>query len=255
MSRPPSSHPERGGYTILVVPDRGAKAVRQLHLTPRQLRFARTMGAASAVVLALLVTGLALFGARIWAYDDLVQENLVLRQHLESIDNQLERVDDALRRIRLYDTQIRHLSHDADLPGFGPVDEDEQERWTELWGVDAPTLPNEQPAVPSLDGAESVPGSAGVGPIDIRPAELWAMAVEDRAAQLVGMVDEMEPRMSAMVQDLEDWRSYRSALPAIWPAYGISALVLGGLLFDSRRRLSAGQAALARLGAKEEQAK
>ena len=41
----------------------------------------------------------------------------------------------------------------------------------------------------------------------------------------------------------------------IWPAYGISALVLGGLLFDSRRRLSAGQAALARLGAKEEQAK
>jgi heme exporter protein D len=35
----------------------------------------------------------------------------------------------------------------------------------------------------------------------------------------------------------------------IWPAYGISALVLAALLIDSRRRLAARQAELAALGA------
>ncbi len=35
----------------------------------------------------------------------------------------------------------------------------------------------------------------------------------------------------------------------IWPAFGISALVLAGLLLDSQRRLRAQEAELAALGA------
>ncbi len=222
MRRAPPNQPVRGGYTLLVVPDEGSSAVRQLHLPARTLRMAKLAAAGLAALALLSLTALAMFWTRIVSHDDLVHENLVLRQRLDSIDQQLERVDDALRRIRLYDTQIRHLGHDADLPGFGPVDREERDRWDALWGEDAPPLPDDQrPEVPSIEGAQAVPGSAGVGAIDIRPAELWAMAVEDRATQLVGMVDEMEPRMSAMVQDLEDWRSYRSALPSIWPAYGM----------------------------------
>ncbi len=216
----PDRH-DRGGITVLLVPDQGARDVRQLHIRGRQLRRARYLGAFLAVFALLIMVSAGLLWNRIWGYDDLVYENLVLRQRLESIDQQLERVDDALRRIRLYDTQIRHLSHDADLPGFGPVEPGEQEQWEQIWGDDAPPLPDGRPELPSLEAAESVPGSAGVGSADIRPTELWALAVETRAVQLVGLVDEMEPRMSTMVQDLEDWRSYRACLPAIWPAYGM----------------------------------
>lgn len=214
-------HHEPKGFTILLVPDQGQGDVRQVYISPRLLRRAKFLGALLVVAAALVLTSLGLLWPRILGYEDLVYENLVLRQRLQSIDQQLERVDDALRRIRLYDTQIRHLSHDADLPGFGPVEQEEQDRWDELWGEDAPPLPNGATELPGLEHAESLPGSAGVGSSDIRPAELWALAVETRAAQLVGLVDVMEPRMSAMVQDLEDWRSYRASLPAIWPAYGM----------------------------------
>ena len=212
---------ERGGYTILVVPDTGQRDVRQLRIDAHHVRRAKLLGSVAGVLLVLLAVSVGLLWSRIWGYDDLVHQNLVLRQRLESIDQQLERVDDALRRVRLYDTQIRHLSSDADLPGFGPVDPEEEAQWQELWGDDAPDLPSARPELPVLGQADAIPGSAGVGSVDIRPAELWALAVETRATQLVGLVDELEPRMSAMVQDLEDWRSYRASLPAIWPAYGM----------------------------------
>jgi murein DD-endopeptidase MepM/ murein hydrolase activator NlpD len=222
LSQPGSPEPSgRGGYTVLLVPDEGQRDVRQISISARQLGRLRLAGASLAVVAALVLVAFGLLWTRILGYDDLAHENLVLRQRLESIDQQLERVDDALRRIRLYDTQIRHLSTDADLPGFGPVDPDEEARWQELWGDQAPELSGDHVELPGLDGVDTIPGSSGVGTVDIRPAELWALAVETRAVQLVGLVDQMEPRMSAMVQDLEDWRSYRASLPAIWPAYGM----------------------------------
>ncbi len=212
---------KKGGLSILILPEGGRGPVRQLDLDSRRLRRLRWAGIAALLVLAAFA---ALGGAawtRIWHYDRVVEENLALRQRLESIDRQLERVDDALRRIRLYDTQIRHLSDGADMPGFGPIDREEEDAWQELWGEGGPPTPTERPEIPALDGSLAEPGSSGVGAADIRPVELWAMAVETRATQLVGLVDGMEPRMSAMVQDLEDWRSYRASLPAIWPAYGM----------------------------------
>ena len=214
---PPHGH--QGGYTILVVPDKSLQDVRQIHVTSGRLRMAKTLAASAAVMVVLLMVSVGLLWSRIWGYDELVHENLALRQRLESIDQQLERVDDALRRVRLYDTQIRHLSKDAELPGFGPMDPVEQERWDRLWGADAPELPVERPELPSFEQAVSHPNTDEVGSVDIRPAELWAQAVETHAAHVVTIVDDMEPRMSSMLQDLEDWRSYRASLPAIWPVH------------------------------------
>jgi hypothetical protein len=217
--RPPVRH-DRGGFTILLVPDEGQRDVRQLHLDDHHLKHAR-LGAGILALLGLsAVVAFALLWPRISGYDQLVEEKLVLEQRLHSIDGKLDEIDDALQRLRLYDAHIRHLSEEADLPGFGPMTDDEQERWDRLMGEDVPEPHIEQVEIPSLDEEATAPQRDELGPADIRPVELWAQSVETRALQLLGLVDEMEPRMSTMVQDLEDWRSFRASLPSIWPAQG-----------------------------------
>lgn len=218
--------PERAGWTVLLVPDRGRHRVREFVVSGRHLARIRIAGVAAAV---LFVVGMGLLGmvwARVFGYGDLAAENASLRGRLASIEHDVEGLQDAIRRIRLYDTQIRHLSAGADLPGTGAMDAEDAEAWQELWGDDLPTRP-ERTLRPGEDGdpMEEISAEEGADPEavpgDIRPTELWAMAVEARARRLVHVVHRMEPRMSAMVQDLEDWRSYRSAYPQIWPVHGL----------------------------------
>jgi murein DD-endopeptidase MepM/ murein hydrolase activator NlpD len=216
----PAGEDPGGGWTVLLIPDRGAEHARQLRVTGLRLRQLRLGAAGLLAGIVLTAAAFSLFLPRIWSYPDIADENLALRERLQAIDRQLDEVDDALRRLRLYDSQIRFLARGADLPGYGPVDEEEEQHWKELWGGAGDPDGDLPPDGTSAPGFEE-PGSPGVGAADLRPAELWAQAVETRAAQLSGLVDELEPHMSAMVQDLEDWRSYRSALPASWPAYGM----------------------------------
>ncbi len=206
------------GCTILLVPDRAGASTKQVILGAALLRRLRLAGAGGLLLLGILVLATILGWARLWRYDELSDENFALRARLESIDRQLEELDDTLRRIRLYDTQIRHLSRNADMPGFGPLSERDEERWNELWDAPPAGGSAEGEPPPAGDPESAAPGVA-VG--DIRPAELWAAAVEARVTQLMGEIQDMEPRMSAMVQDLEDWRSYRACFPSIWPAYGV----------------------------------
>ncbi len=225
---PPDDPGPQGGWTVLLVPDRGRHRVREITISHLHLNRVRS----AAVLLAVLfVVGMGVLGmvwTRIWGYGGLAEENVALRSHLASIEHDVEDLQDAIRRIRLYDTQIRHLAAASDLPGTGALDEDEAREWRALWGEDLPARPqgDERPIRPGEDGEpmEEIPtefGDEDVVPGDIRPAELWAMAVEARARQLVHLVHRMEPRMSAMVQDLEDWRSYRSAFPRIWPVHAV----------------------------------
>lgn len=215
-ARGASPHEPRGGFTLLVIPDRSAEPTRQIRVAGRQIRQARLAAALAAVALVLGTSAASLFLPRVWSYPELAEENVALRERLQAIDQQLDKVDDGLRRMRLYDSQIRFLARGADLPGYGPVDEEEERHWKELWGQTEAAQQGDRPGPEDRE-----PGTSGVAAIDIRPAELWAQAVETRAAQLAGLVDDLEPHMSAMVQDLEDWRSYRSALPSMWPAYGM----------------------------------
>ncbi|MBN1336301.1 MAG: M23 family metallopeptidase [Deltaproteobacteria bacterium] len=230
MSRTPDRETgPQGGWTVLLVPDRGRHRVREFTISLRHVARARVLLAALAVAFVLGMGTLGMLWARISGYGRLADENIALRSHLASIEHDVEDLQDAIRRMRLYDTQIRHLAAGSDLPGTGALDEDEAREWQELWGDDLPTRPSadERPNLPGEDGdpMEEIlteqDGDYDVFPGDIRPAELWAVAVEARARQLVRLVHRMEPRMSAMVQDLEDWRSYRSAFPRIWPVQGV----------------------------------
>jgi murein DD-endopeptidase MepM/ murein hydrolase activator NlpD len=225
---PPADPGPQGGWTVLLVPDRGRHRVREFTVSPHHLARARTIGVILAVAFVAGMGMLGMLWTRIWGYDGLAEENVALRGRLASIEHDVEDLQDAIRRIRLYDTQIRHLAAGSDLPGTGALDDDEAREWRALWGDDLPTRPqgDERPVLPGEDGEpmEEIPTEIGdddVVPGDIRPAELWAMAVEARARRLVHLVHRMEPRMSAMVQDLEDWRSYRSAFPRIWPVDGV----------------------------------
>lgn len=217
-ARQPAGAEPGDGLTVLLIPDRSAAHTRQIRVTAARIRQLKLAAAGLVTGVLLAAAAFSLYLPRIWAYPDIAQENVALREHLQTIDRQLDAVDDALRRLRLYDSQIRFLAKGADLPGYGPIDEEEEQHWKELWGeAEDGALPSE---ADRSHGFEE-PGSPDVGAVDIRPAELWAQAVETRAAQLSGLVDELDPRMSAMVQDLEDWRSYRAALPSTWPAYGV----------------------------------
>lgn len=208
-----------GGYTVLLVPTGGTGEVRQVEVTARHLRRLRQVAVVGAGLFTLLMLLLGIFTARVVTYGSVMEENLALRTRMATLDRATAQLEDAIRRIRLYDTQIRSLSDDADLPGFGPLDGEDAAAWEAVTGLDPedgtrPYYPGE-----AGDPMEELPTDE-VAPGDVRPAELWAMALEARTARLVGLVQQMEPRMSAMVQDLEDWRSYRSAFPSVWPARG-----------------------------------
>lgn len=226
MSAPGARAPEeRAGFTVLLVPDRSGRSVRQFRVEPGSLRALRSsaIGAAAALVLLLGALGLAL--PRVLAYGRIREENDALRARLASIDDTLDDMDDALRRMRLHDAQIRHLARGADLPGWGPLDEEEEQHWAELWGAEDP--PGEDAGKADPAQAEREIGSNGVGALDIRPAELWAQAVESRATELAGMAGALEPRLAALVEGLEDWRTTRSSLPRVWPTWGVLSSEFG----------------------------
>lgn len=205
----------------MIVPDGARGPVTQWTVTPRHLRLLRWF-LALVILLVSSVVGIPLvLWPRLAGYEEIAQQNFTLRARLATIDRKMEEVDDALRVIRLYDSQIRSLARRSNLSGTGPLDDDEAAEMQRLLGMESPALTqNAEPGAPSGDPSDELPLGA-VAPGDIRPVELWAMGVEARVARVVGIVSELEPRMSTLVQDLEAWRTAQSAFPTMWPVDGI----------------------------------
>ncbi len=199
------------GWTLLLIPDSSKRPVLQLSLDRQRLRLIKTSAFISALLLLGLLAGVLFQWRQIIGYQFLNDENANLRAHLARIEEDLNDLDEAIRRVRLYDSQFRYLSESADLPGFGPIDV------AGYQGLEPPsneestedTAPPVPPAHDNLDSS------------DIRPAELWAQAIDARVSRLVGVVRDIEPRMNDLVQNLEGWRSLRASLPAIWPLDGV----------------------------------
>ncbi|MBW1877808.1 MAG: M23 family metallopeptidase [Deltaproteobacteria bacterium] len=173
-----------------------------ISITPRQLRRLRWLvGGLIALVMTLaLSNGLLLM--RNLAYQDLFEENLALRQRLVDIDRKMTQVDRLMLRLRLYDAEFRSLgdpsgdhgplTDDALLDGEGGVDPMEQDPQ----------------------------GGMGLGPEDLRPAEVWADAVQARVETFLSLAVLSEPDLTALMAELEDLRALQEALPSDWPADG-----------------------------------
>lgn len=212
-SEAPPERP-RSGWTLLLVPEEARRPVRELRITPSHVRRFRSLACIGVALAVLLVAGTVAVSLRLRDHSALVEENFHLRARLANIDRKMEQVDDAIRRIRLYDSQLRRLSESMDLPGRGPLDSWEYDQQED----GRPTEPVQPVADPTAFPVDV--DLEGISPGDLRPAELWAQAIEARTTGLVGLVEQVEPRMSTLVQDLEDWRSVRSAYPSVWPLEG-----------------------------------
>lgn len=234
--------PRERRYTFMVVPEGGRGQTRQLSVTVSQLRkwgmIAAAVSALALVALLFLVTTLP----RGLAYRALFDENVALKAQLQDIERRLEEVDDALRRLRLYDAQLQSLPPSGfsapaleSLEGEGDFEVDLDPAEPEA-AREAPdegareTGEAREPADegPSL-GFEGVHGALGgelddpdapVLPDELSPTLQWALAVSDRVRRTSLVVRAALPRVGLLAESAEAWLTARDSFPSLWPVDG-----------------------------------
>lgn len=227
-------HDDGHGFTILLVPREGHGEVKQLSLSLRSLRRGLVaVGVGAGLLLALCIVGFySVF--RVSAHEDLIAENLFLRGRLEDVESKLTRVDAAIRRVMIYDSELRDAIGEspARSQGVGPLDPSAP-RASEPANGAAPTE-----AAP--EGAEPAPGGPSGqlqeeaedwGPMDghmeeefyeeERSASVWAVSITNRADEMLRRLGLLEPRLSKLAEDVQDFVAVSAAFPSLWPADGV----------------------------------
>lgn len=206
--------PQEPSYTVLVVPDSGEGEVRQVVLSKRSLR---KWGVVASATVGLLVcaTILLIFNmGRLSAHSRVQDENLTLRKALGTMERQMQDAEALLGRFRVYDAQLRDVLSEQILPGFGPLDDEDMEDL----GL------TEDLGAPVWLGAEGDPmeeiSADGIRAEDLRPVSLWASEVQGRLALILRLMEETEPRVARVAEELEDLSALRSAFPQVWPVQG-----------------------------------
>lgn len=227
----------------MVVPDGGRGEVRQISVTVAQLRrwgmVAAGVSALAMVALLFLITTLP----RGLAYRALFDENVALKAQLQDIERRLDEVDDALRRLRLYDAQLEGLppSGLSEQGGYdeSPVDEapaappaeegaGEEPPADEAPAEAAPAPRKRKESGPSL-GFEGEHGENDVDtgaegpelPDELSPTLQWALAVADRVRRTAIVVQAALPKAGMMAENAEAWLTARDSLPSLWPVSGV----------------------------------
>jgi murein DD-endopeptidase MepM/ murein hydrolase activator NlpD len=198
-------------WTLLVVPDHGGGQVKQLQV--RQVTLKRWgFGIATLLgTMTCLAIGSVVMLPRSLQYGEIRAENLELKARLREVESVLDEVDRTLRRIRLYDAQLREVTESDLLPGFGPISDDEAE-FLEL-DEDEPDLP-----WPGEDGAPME--EIGQEEDASQPLGDWASNVQQRAELLQRLLEDVEPRLGSLAEEMEDLFSLQSAFPQLWPVEG-----------------------------------
>ena len=168
---------------------------------PTRLRM-RVVLVVQAVLIVLLGVAVAALIPRALSYDDLLDDNLALRERVAGLDRRLAEIDRILMRLRLYDAQLDGLR-----PG----------------AVKTPTGEH-GPTVDDVATVDAPEDDAPVTELDVdfqlRPADAWADAVIARADTFLAVFEEAEPDLNLLVTELEDLRALDSALPSRWPTTG-----------------------------------
>src|SRR5262245_25739111 len=93
----------------MFVPEGGRGQVRQVSLSLRQVRHLLML---ATVIGLLALAGLLWFFVgmpRQFAYAELAEENLALKERLQKIEGSLDEVEAALRRLRMYEAQLKGI--------------------------------------------------------------------------------------------------------------------------------------------------
>lgn len=176
--------------------------------------------------LVVMVCALAMAWPRVAAFEDLAAENYELRARLLHMERQLDEVERVSQRLRLYDAQLRSLTEATGDAGGMPANT--------LSGHEADPLEAGSEGAPQTDTDAPLPdveiaeGDEPDEPVsfeeasssDLRPAEAWAFAVQERMDAFLGASEEEELDLNALMADLETLRALRAALPQRWPAEG-----------------------------------
>ncbi|MCB9688490.1 MAG: M23 family metallopeptidase [Alphaproteobacteria bacterium] len=200
MDRPSAAEPARGDWQVLVVPE-SLDEVRRFRVGSRALLRWRLLAFLGVFTTLVSWVALAFAWPRSAAYDEVFAENVGLKRRLDAIDRKMAEVDRILLRLRLYDAQLDSFAEPTG--DHGPVSSsvDRSPPAEELWPDD--------------------PGELGGEEGGFRGAVDWVTAVDDRLTSFLDTFHRAEPHLSRVVEDLEQVRALRAALPAVWPADGL----------------------------------
>jgi murein DD-endopeptidase MepM/ murein hydrolase activator NlpD len=208
----------------MVVPGGGRGEVRQVSLSLRQVRHLLMIGT---VIALLAMAGLMWFVIgmpRQMAYAQLAEENLALKERLQKVEGSLDEVEAALRRLRMYEAQLRGLDPGTIEPGAadeaphgeGPLDADDlaAQQLATAWSVldvldDPPDLPSVEDA--PMDELEE--GEFRYLESSFRELDLVAL----RSERLEEVLKVIEPQLALLAESAEDYRSMLWAFPSINP--------------------------------------
>lgn len=213
-------------FTLMVVPEGGRGEVRQLTLSLAQLRLGLGL-AGGVVLLALLGVFLVLTDVgRRGALNDALEQNQVMKARFQDMERTLDEVDDTLRRLRLYDTQLQGL------PGVGlteiPVGDDldntgEDDALQEEVPAGQDATPDAKPDEDT--GAASPAAVDGQGgddvPRDLSAPWAWVDALADRATRTLTVLHHVAPAAGRLAETAEEYRTMRASLPSRWPVDGV----------------------------------
>jgi hypothetical protein len=228
-------------WTLMLVPEHGRGKVLQLRFRLAQVRRLVAVMAVL-VLLAMLGIGMVMTSLpRSLAQGELIDENLALKARIREIEGTLDRLEGEIRRLRLYDTQLKGAGEQG-IPGFGPLGDDETP-WTsggrlnkadgralldarhadgdELIARDGVNMDLEGMAYDETMGEamEEIQGAVFAASGSGR-AEEWAISVHARGESLLELVQAVEMEMGQVVESAEYWRARRSAMPTDWPVDG-----------------------------------
>jgi murein DD-endopeptidase MepM/ murein hydrolase activator NlpD len=180
------------------VPSGGRGAPRQVSLDVAQARV--VVGAALVLLAALAVGSVAALGgigAR-GERDALRVENAELSDRLATLSGELDKLEPVVRRMRVYDEQLRSLQARGELLGFGALDD-------EAWSA-------------RQDWIDGVVGSPSA--VAATPEARLALVLED-----LGATD-----LDRLEGNIETWLDIDGALPALWPVEGVVSSGFGSRL-------------------------